>query len=337
MTVDALPNYIEFAGDGTTGPFTFTFTFDDNSEIVVTTTDALGVVTVIGSANYTLTGAGTDTGGTVTMSSSVAVGLTLTITRILPLSQTLSLVNGGPFSATSIMQALDRVVKMVQQQNNAPQADAQVLSLTGQAVSAAASALSVLSGLAAKANLSGATFTGAVAISTLSVSTSMTVPTVSGTDSSTEAASTAQVQAAIAAANPPYTQMSAASLALVAGTSGTINLQYSAASAGWYTKEPVGGASGHIITFAIMLIIGSILSPVGSLTMTGLPYADEFLTAVAINCEGLASGATGNMQARTSGSSILISSFNAGVAGNAAALVKANSVIYLFGSYYTTS
>ena len=336
MTVDALPNYIEFAGNGTTGPFTFTFTFDDNSEIVVTTTDALGVVTVIGSANYTLTGAGTDTGGTVTMSSSVAVGLTLTITRILPLSQTLSLVAGGPFSATSIMQALDRVVKMVQQQNNAPQADAQLLSLTGQAEAAAAAALSVLSGLAAKANISGATFSGAVAIPTLSVSTSMTVPTVSGTDSSTEAASTAQVQAAIAAANP-YTQMSAASLALVAGTSGTINLQYSAQSAGWYTKEPVGGASGHIITFAIMLIIGSILSPVGSLTMTGLPYADEFLTAVAITCEGLASGATGAMQARTSGSSILISSFNAGVAGNAAALVKANSVIYLFGSYYTTS
>ncbi len=116
MTVSAIPNYSTFIGSGSTGPFTFAFTFDLASEISVQTTDLSGNVTLLNPASsYTLTGMGLTTGGSVTLATALANGWKLVITRTMPLSQDIALPDQGPFFAPAIEQALDRIVKIIQQ------------------------------------------------------------------------------------------------------------------------------------------------------------------------------------------------------------------------------
>jgi hypothetical protein len=113
MTVPNLSNSVSFIGTGSTGPFTFAFPFFDNSEIVSTVTDLSGNVTTALVSG--LTGAGTNTGGTLTLVNALATGYTLTITRIVPIAQTVQLPDGGPFFAATIEKMFDMVVMMIQQ------------------------------------------------------------------------------------------------------------------------------------------------------------------------------------------------------------------------------
>jgi len=103
-----------FNGTGTTGPFSFSFPFNDDTEIVAfTITD--NVVTDLLSSQYTITGAGESTGGTLTTTSAVASGTTLVVMRTLPLTQTTDLENTGAFYGETHEDTFDRITMQIQQ------------------------------------------------------------------------------------------------------------------------------------------------------------------------------------------------------------------------------
>jgi hypothetical protein len=136
MTVAALPNFKQFIGTGSTGPFTFAFTFDSNTELSVTVAGA-GVVTLSPAHDYAVSGAGSSLGGSVTLTNALAVGSVLTVTRTLALEQDASLPNQGPFFSTTIEFALDRIVKMLQQLNQLIVQTNQLIVQTNQALAQA--------------------------------------------------------------------------------------------------------------------------------------------------------------------------------------------------------
>lgn len=114
MTLSTTTCRASFNGTGTTGPFSFSFPFNDDSEIVAFTVKD-NVITDLLSSQFTLTGEGTATGGTLTTSSVVPSGTTLVIMRVLPLTQTTDLENNGAFFAETHEQAIDRLTMQIQQ------------------------------------------------------------------------------------------------------------------------------------------------------------------------------------------------------------------------------
>jgi hypothetical protein len=81
MTVSAVTPRVKYNGSGSTGPFSIPFYWLNTSELVVTKTSSAGVEsTLVVTTNYTVTGAGTDTGA-LTLITTLAVGETLVIER----------------------------------------------------------------------------------------------------------------------------------------------------------------------------------------------------------------------------------------------------------------
>ena len=117
MTVTNTTVSETFLGSGSVGPFTFTFRFFLDSDIVVNRTTNGITTTLVKNAGYTLSGAGTYTGGSVTLTSALAVGETLIISRTLPLTQTTSIRNLGAFYPNIHEDEFDRLVMMIQQVN----------------------------------------------------------------------------------------------------------------------------------------------------------------------------------------------------------------------------
>ena len=113
MTVPALPNYATFAGNGTTGPFTFNFPFLLNTDLVASVTDQYGNITSALVAG--ITGAGSDTGGSISLTAALPVGSSLAVVRTMPLVQQTQLPNGGPYFAATVEAALDYLTMLCQQ------------------------------------------------------------------------------------------------------------------------------------------------------------------------------------------------------------------------------
>ena len=122
MTLTTLLSEIEFPGTGSQTVFTVPFKFFDNVDLIVNLLDVDG--NVIGGAaqildtDYTVTGAGADTGGTVTMT--VAPGATerLRINRHLDFLQQTDYINNDKFPADTHETALDRLKAEVQELAN---------------------------------------------------------------------------------------------------------------------------------------------------------------------------------------------------------------------------
>ena len=124
MTVSSTSNIITYNGDGADTTWPFTFAIEDSSDIVVSVTDADGVVTTIAAANYTIVINSavapnpTSVGGTVTYPTSgtpLAADEQITIQRVMDLTQPTSLANQGTSYQQVIEQALDRLEMQVQQ------------------------------------------------------------------------------------------------------------------------------------------------------------------------------------------------------------------------------
>lgn len=121
---------------------------------------------------------------------------------------------------------------------------------------------------------------------------------------------------------------------LICGTSGTIavNAGY---STGAYTKV------GRQVTVTIRIYVDSVSSPVGTLTLTGLPFTCaagvRFNSAVAIRSELLNATGTTQMQAVVlqGTTNISIDHFAAGNVGAAAADIKAGSQFDICTAYFT--
>lgn len=118
MTLATESNRKSYDGNDTTTDFSFPYKFLQDADLVVVLADSLGVETVQTlTTDYTVTGAGSESGGTVTMLTAPATGETLVIYRDVALTQITDLIEGGKFPVNSVEQSLDLLTMMVQQLN----------------------------------------------------------------------------------------------------------------------------------------------------------------------------------------------------------------------------
>jgi len=116
MTVEAIPNYATFISTFALETLSFNFNFYHNSEIFVTVTDLSGnITTLTQNVDYTVSGAGDISGGSVTLLKGQPIGYTITVNRELPLEQGTSLANNAPFFAKTIETSLDKLLMIAQQ------------------------------------------------------------------------------------------------------------------------------------------------------------------------------------------------------------------------------
>lgn len=119
-TVSTTASSTTAQGNGVTSQFTFAFDIPSASNAVVTITDTTvspTTNTVLSPTQYTITGIGLSTGGSVTYPKSgspLANGQYITIARVLPLIQTTSLCNQG-VTFCAIEHALDYLTMITQQ------------------------------------------------------------------------------------------------------------------------------------------------------------------------------------------------------------------------------
>lgn len=118
MTVSSQVNRKDYSGNGSTTAFATEFRFLEDSHLrIILTVDSTGVETVQSiTTNYTVTGKGEDSGGTVTMIIAPATGETLTIKRDVPVTQQTDYVENDDFPAESHERALDKGIMISQQQ-----------------------------------------------------------------------------------------------------------------------------------------------------------------------------------------------------------------------------
>lgn len=119
MTVQATTSRADYTGNGSTTAFTVPFYFLDNTHVIVySTVIATGATTTLAlGTDYTLTGAGVSSGGTVTTTVAPTSAQKLSILRSVPLTQLIHYVPNDPFPAASHEQALDQLTMEVQQVN----------------------------------------------------------------------------------------------------------------------------------------------------------------------------------------------------------------------------
>jgi len=116
MTVSSLVYKISYAGNGTSTAFAVPFYFLANSQLLVTLRSAAGVETIqLLDVNYTVTGAGVLTGGTVTMTVAPATGATVTISRNVPITQTTDFQPNDRLPAETLEQTVDKLTMICQQ------------------------------------------------------------------------------------------------------------------------------------------------------------------------------------------------------------------------------
>jgi hypothetical protein len=117
MTLSSTVNRVNYAGNGSTTAFAFSYLFYADGDLtVILVNDSTGVETTKTiTTHYTVSGAGSGSGGTVTMVTAPASGETLVIIREVDLTQGLDLVENDPFPSELVEQQFDQSVMMAQQ------------------------------------------------------------------------------------------------------------------------------------------------------------------------------------------------------------------------------
>lgn len=121
MTISTTLAEISYDGDGSTVTFPTVFKFLQNSHIRAMHVSAIGTVTTwTEGSEFTLSGSGNDSGGTLTVNISPVdftplVGERLVISRVVPETQETDYPESGAFPAASHENALDLLTMMVQQ------------------------------------------------------------------------------------------------------------------------------------------------------------------------------------------------------------------------------
>lgn len=118
MTVSTATSFNSYAGNGSTTSFAYAFKIFQDSNLVVTlVNDTTGVETTQTlTTDYTVTGAGSDSGGNVVFVTAPALGNTVVIRRVLPVTQETNYVPNDPFPAEAHEDALDKLTMLVQQE-----------------------------------------------------------------------------------------------------------------------------------------------------------------------------------------------------------------------------
>ncbi|EFU2695774.1 hypothetical protein HUI20_003231, partial [Escherichia coli] len=116
MTVSTEVNHNEYTGNGVTTSFPYTFRIFHASDLVVTTSDTNGTLrTLTLNTDYTVTGAGSYSGGTVVLPVPLGNAWGISIARELPVVQETDLRNQGKFFAETHENAFDYLTMLIQQ------------------------------------------------------------------------------------------------------------------------------------------------------------------------------------------------------------------------------
>jgi hypothetical protein len=116
MTVSSTTARVSYSGNGTTTAFAVPFYFLASSHLLVVLRSSTGgEVTQVLGTNYTVTGAGVTSGGTVTMTVAPPSGSSLLISRNVPLTQETDFLPNDRLPADSLEQTVDKLTMITQQ------------------------------------------------------------------------------------------------------------------------------------------------------------------------------------------------------------------------------
>lgn len=118
MTVQTTTSAAQFAGNDATTSFPIGFKFNQEGDLQVKLiNDSTGVETpLVLNSDYTVTGEGSETGGSVDTTAPVATGVTLDVRRIVEIVQETDLRNQGKFFPETHEQVFDYLTMIDQQQ-----------------------------------------------------------------------------------------------------------------------------------------------------------------------------------------------------------------------------
>ncbi|WP_312293279.1 hypothetical protein [Atlantibacter hermannii] len=116
MTVSTEVNHNEYTGNGVTTTFPYAFRIFQASDLLVTTSDTNGTLrTLTLNTDYTVSGVGSYSGGTVILLAPLSNGWSISIERDLPVVQETDLRNQGRFFAETHEGAFDYLTMLIQQ------------------------------------------------------------------------------------------------------------------------------------------------------------------------------------------------------------------------------
>lgn len=118
MTISSETTKQTFLGNGAQSVFTYTFLLPTAAQYTLHYVDADGVISLVSQADYTVSGIGSPSGGSLTYlrgGSPIGNGTSITLVRALPYTQTTELNNQGAFYPGVVEAALDRLNMQVQQ------------------------------------------------------------------------------------------------------------------------------------------------------------------------------------------------------------------------------
>lgn len=111
MTVSTTTSLVSYTGNGATTEFPVPFKFLDDADLRVSVDGIVQTFTT----DYSVTGAGDESGGTVSMLSAPDNGDTVLIERVMTPTQSVDLITGGAFRAQTHEDVFDRLTMLVQQ------------------------------------------------------------------------------------------------------------------------------------------------------------------------------------------------------------------------------
>lgn len=115
MTVETTASRVQYSTNGTTGPWTVPFPFLQNEDLEVVYTTADGTQQTLNlDANYSVSGAGGESGTVSTVIGYPAGGLITILRNVEPLQES-DYVDGDPFPAETLERDLDRLTMLAQQ------------------------------------------------------------------------------------------------------------------------------------------------------------------------------------------------------------------------------
>lgn len=116
MTVSTEVDHNDYTGNGVTTSFPYTFRIFTKTDLMVQVVDLNENITVLGlDTDYSVTGAGAYSGGSVVLPSPLANGWQISISRELPATQETDLRNQGKFFAEVHEDAFDKLTMLIQQ------------------------------------------------------------------------------------------------------------------------------------------------------------------------------------------------------------------------------